>query len=257
MAQSAAPLLAANCVAPAEALARGGRRAGTARKLGSETPRRTPRRQRTGSRARVLDTHLNQHVDTQRHLDTRQRAQRRIERIQRSRAPGLSSVTVALAVSPTVAAEPTPEGTRVATNGDRCGRDDAATGAEPTTRCAAAHPHPPSQSLTNGAGTLAARPRRCRAESRARTRVQTSERLISRCAELRAEASPAGHPLAQTIHQADRWVAATAVVLGLELIAGDGIFEKVPGLDIVQYGFGDISRLLLEHRLSRTSSGSG
>lgn len=61
--------------------------------------------------------------------------------------------------------------------------------------------------------------------------IQTRARLISRCAELRAEASRAGHPLAQRIHEADRWVAATAVVLGLELVAGDGTFENVPGLD--------------------------
>lgn len=62
--------------------------------------------------------------------------------------------------------------------------------------------------------------------------IQTSEALIDRCASLRAEASRAGHALAQKIHEADRWVAATALVLGLELVAGDGIFENLPGLDI-------------------------
>ena len=62
--------------------------------------------------------------------------------------------------------------------------------------------------------------------------IQTSEALIDRCAAVRAEASRAGQALAQKIHEADRWVAATALVLGLELVAGDGIFENVPGLDI-------------------------
>jgi tRNA(fMet)-specific endonuclease VapC len=62
--------------------------------------------------------------------------------------------------------------------------------------------------------------------------IQTSEALIDRCASLRAEASRAGHALAQKIHEADRWVAATAVILGLELLAGDGIFENVTGLDV-------------------------
>lgn len=62
--------------------------------------------------------------------------------------------------------------------------------------------------------------------------IQTNERLISRCAELRSAASRDGHPLAQKIHEADWWVATTAVVLGLELVAGDGIFEDVPGLDV-------------------------
>jgi len=62
--------------------------------------------------------------------------------------------------------------------------------------------------------------------------IQTNESLINRCAALRAEASRTGHALAQKIHDADRWVATTAVVLGLELVAGDGIFENVPALDV-------------------------
>lgn len=62
--------------------------------------------------------------------------------------------------------------------------------------------------------------------------IQTSEILIDRCAALRAEQSRAGHALAQKIHEADRWVAATAVALDLELVAGDGIFENVAGLEI-------------------------
>lgn len=36
----------------------------------------------------------------------------------------------------------------------------------------------------------------------------------------------------QRIHEPDRWVAATAVALELELVAGDGIFENVSGLDV-------------------------
>ena len=63
--------------------------------------------------------------------------------------------------------------------------------------------------------------------------IQTEERLIGRCAVLRAWAARAGHPLGQKIHEADRWVAATALALDLELVAGDGIFEGVPGLDVL------------------------
>lgn len=62
--------------------------------------------------------------------------------------------------------------------------------------------------------------------------IQTSEALIDRCASLRAERSRAGHALAQKIQEADRWVAATAVALHLKLVAGDGIFENVAGLDV-------------------------
>jgi predicted nucleic acid-binding protein len=55
--------------------------------------------------------------------------------------------------------------------------------------------------------------------------IQTSERLITRSAELRNVASRAGHPISQKIHEADRWVASTAAVLGLELVAGDDLRE--------------------------------
>lgn len=62
--------------------------------------------------------------------------------------------------------------------------------------------------------------------------IQTSEPLIARCAVLRAEASRTGHAIGQKVHQADRWVASTALALRLDLVAGDGIFERIPGLDV-------------------------
>ena len=43
--------------------------------------------------------------------------------------------------------------------------------------------------------------------------IQTSEVLIDRCASLRAEQGRTGHALAQRIHEADRWVAASAIAL--------------------------------------------
>lgn len=60
--------------------------------------------------------------------------------------------------------------------------------------------------------------------------IQSDQRLIERNAELRAWASRAGHGLAHKIHEADRWVATTALALDLELVAGDRIFEGVPNL---------------------------
>jgi predicted nucleic acid-binding protein len=63
--------------------------------------------------------------------------------------------------------------------------------------------------------------------------VQTEQRLIKRCAELRAWARRAGHALGQKIHEADHWVAATTLALDSELVAGDGIFEGLPGLDVL------------------------
>lgn len=60
--------------------------------------------------------------------------------------------------------------------------------------------------------------------------IQTGEPVINRCAVLRADAIRSGHPIAQKVHDADRWVATTALALGLELVAGDGIFEGITGL---------------------------
>jgi len=41
--------------------------------------------------------------------------------------------------------------------------------------------------------------------------------------------------LGQKVHDADRWIAATAMALGVVLISGDAVFENVPGL-VVQSG---------------------
>ena len=62
--------------------------------------------------------------------------------------------------------------------------------------------------------------------------IQTGEKLIHQCAQLRAWARRNGHAIGGKIHEADRWVAATALLLGLELVAGDGIFNGIEGLDV-------------------------
>ncbi len=60
--------------------------------------------------------------------------------------------------------------------------------------------------------------------------VQPDDGLMLKCAELRAACVTTGHALGQKVHEADRWIAATAMVLGVELISGDAVFENVPGL---------------------------
>jgi predicted nucleic acid-binding protein len=60
--------------------------------------------------------------------------------------------------------------------------------------------------------------------------VHTGPELISVYARLRVDCQRVGHALAQREHNADRWVAATAVRLGVPLESNDGIFENVPGL---------------------------
>lgn len=54
--------------------------------------------------------------------------------------------------------------------------------------------------------------------------------LIRTYVELRVACHRAGHALAQREHDADRWIAATAIRLGLPLVSNDGVFENAPGL---------------------------
>ena len=58
----------------------------------------------------------------------------------------------------------------------------------------------------------------------------SSSGVASNC---RAWANRTGHALSQKIHEADCWVAATALALDLELVAGDRIFENVAGLAVL------------------------
>ncbi len=60
--------------------------------------------------------------------------------------------------------------------------------------------------------------------------VHTGPDLILTYARLRAECERLGHALAQRDHDADRWVAATALRLGIPLVSNDGIFDNAPGL---------------------------
>ena len=47
-----------------------------------------------------------------------------------------------------------------------------------------------------------------------------------------SRAQRAGHALGQREHDADRWIAATAVRLGIPLVSNDRIFEGVPDLSV-------------------------
>lgn len=59
--------------------------------------------------------------------------------------------------------------------------------------------------------------------------VQPDDDLMLTCAELRASCLAAGHALGQKVNVPDRWIAATAIALGVELISGDAVFENVAG----------------------------
>jgi predicted nucleic acid-binding protein len=63
--------------------------------------------------------------------------------------------------------------------------------------------------------------------------VWAGSELAEKYAELRAWCSRAGHGLHQKDHEADRWVAATAMRLGVPLVAHDAIFANVKDLELI------------------------
>jgi len=65
------------------------------------------------------------------------------------------------------------------------------------------------------------------------TVVQPDEQAIATCAQLRADCRKVGHALASKDHIGDLWIAATAVRLRIPLVSDDGIFEAVPGLQLL------------------------
>jgi len=60
--------------------------------------------------------------------------------------------------------------------------------------------------------------------------VHSGPELVLVHAQLRVDCERIGHALSQRDHDADRWVAATALRLGIPLVSNNGIFNKVPGL---------------------------
>ena len=63
--------------------------------------------------------------------------------------------------------------------------------------------------------------------------VVPDDALMHACAELRSTTERVGHSLGQKIHEADRWIAATAMKLGVELVSDDAVFRDVPGLTVI------------------------
>jgi predicted nucleic acid-binding protein len=57
--------------------------------------------------------------------------------------------------------------------------------------------------------------------------------LVDVYADLRAWCVEAGHGLGQKDHEADRWVTATALRLGIPLIAHNAIFNSIEGVDLL------------------------
>lgn len=57
--------------------------------------------------------------------------------------------------------------------------------------------------------------------------------VIGKYVELRRWCVQAGHGLGQKDHEADRWIASTAMHFGVPLVAHDAIFKDVDGLTLI------------------------
>ena len=57
--------------------------------------------------------------------------------------------------------------------------------------------------------------------------------LLSAYVELRHQCAEIGHGLSHNDHEADRWIAASALWLGVPVVSHDGIFRDVPGLTLL------------------------
>ena len=90
--------------------------------------------------------------------------------------------------------------------------------------------------LRFGARLAAWGPQRVRRLDRELERAETiwpGPELIDAYVALRCWCVRAGHALGQKDHEADRWVAATAMWLGVPVVAHDAIFANVEGLNLL------------------------
>lgn len=66
------------------------------------------------------------------------------------------------------------------------------------------------------------------------TVLQVTDAVQAQFVTLTGELRQAGNALGNKIHTADRWIAATAVAHGLPVASMDGIYQDVPGLDLLR-----------------------
>jgi hypothetical protein len=64
--------------------------------------------------------------------------------------------------------------------------------------------------------------------------VQPDDAMMTVCAQLRFDCRRAGHALGEKVHDGDRWIAATAIRLGLFLVSDDRVFAAAPGLSLLR-----------------------
>lgn len=64
------------------------------------------------------------------------------------------------------------------------------------------------------------------------TTVPVTPDVVVAYADLGADSRRAGHALGQKVHTGDRWIAATAIAIGVPILAGDGIYAHAPRVEL-------------------------
>lgn len=64
-------------------------------------------------------------------------------------------------------------------------------------------------------------------------RASLTPPVLNAYVDLRVACAQEGHALQAKVHEADRWVAATAIALGVPLLALDGVYQRAPLLDLL------------------------
>jgi len=88
------------------------------------------------------------------------------------------------------------------------------------------------------AGTRAWGPRRAAETAALLDQTPTypiDEAVVQAYATLAYQARQSGHAIHQKIHDGDRWIAATAISLGIPLLSADKAFRGAPGLDLIDW----------------------
>lgn len=62
--------------------------------------------------------------------------------------------------------------------------------------------------------------------------AQPVDEMMNVCAVMRDQCERRGLALGQKVHEANRWIAATAVYLAAELVSDDAVFQGADGLTV-------------------------
>ncbi|MBM7519072.1 PIN domain-containing protein [Nocardioides nitrophenolicus] len=63
--------------------------------------------------------------------------------------------------------------------------------------------------------------------------IRSDNQVVEAHADLTSMCRRTGHALHAKHHAGDRWIAASAIAKGVELLAGDGIYLGAPGLSLI------------------------